>query len=328
MHKLAVMFALGATLAPSLAAQGLQTTLEAIQPLTLSLGGVPQQQHPAGPLTSASLSILDPTCLANGTLTCAITGNSLSASHNVWGPNCGGLTATSDLRLNVSALQPGWATLRMSITASGDCGGQFRVDVGDDGSNEVSYSWGSTFEKTRNLVIPVGTTPLPVRIYQYTCGAQPTGQSVNLVVEQWDATATQDQVGCGGLFGSAGWQAIECDHTLMFVDDPAPGALGVLRAGGFGQFHSFVVASTAPTAPLQLPAPFTQICPTLANVLLLAPGAQSGMLGRQILWELPVPTLPVGLTFFVQHACAAVWQLPQMWALTRFDTSNVVRIDT
>jgi len=328
MTKLSLTFLLSSLLATTLTAQSVQTTMEAVQPLTLSLGSVVQQQHPAGPFTTASLSINDPSCLATGSLSCTLNGNHVTAAQNVWGPNCGGLTANTDVRLTLTSPQSGWATLRFYIGAGGDCGGSFRVDVDDDGSNEIYYTWGTTFEKSRNLIVPVGPTAQVVRITQYTCGAQPTAQSFNLTIDEWDPTATPDQPGCGGLFGSPGWQALECDHTLMFLDSLVPSELGVLRAGGYGQFHTFVVATSSTTLPLQLPTPFAQTCPTLANVLAFDSGLHSGMLGRQDIWNLHVPMLPIGLTFYVQHACAAIYQPSQFWAQTRFDTSNVLRIDT
>lgn len=43
---------------------------------------------------------------------------------------------------------------------------------------------------------------------------------------------------------------------------------------------------------------------------------------------LPQQQPPAGLTSFVQHACVAFYQPSQFWAQSRFDTSNVVRIDT
>jgi hypothetical protein len=308
----------------------IQATLLAPQPLVLQNSGGTQSVQPAGSLTSAALAI-GPASL----------GCSLAPSANGWllesDQNCplassGYYLADTELLVSFSSPTPVVCTLRLENQLGGDAGAYTTVDVGDDGVLEYAELWGSSALLTTrdHLVVTVGPTPLSVRITQQ-CGGWPISEShLDLALEPWSPLGTPAAAGAGGVFsyGSFPPPQIRSDHLLDLIDDGVPGSSGLLRARGLGQFEVFVASLQPNTLPLQLPAPFAQTCDVLANVGAVAPGTvvAGGWLSDSS-WDLRLPQLPAGVTFYVQHLCA---KLPTQSypGNTLFDASNVVRIDT
>ncbi|MFK7742755.1 MAG: hypothetical protein AB8H80_20755 [Planctomycetota bacterium] len=318
-------------LAANARCQNVQATLTAVQPILLQEWQLPatfiqQVAQPAGPLTSASLSL--PPASASCALTPQASGWRLDAGALTYAIS-GYFSTSFDLRLDLDAPAGTIATLALDSELAGDGVSSVRLDIDDDGSDEVSTSWGSSFPRTtrRNFVIEFQGTPVPVRVRLTNNGFPGAANNLAISVNEWSSTATAAGLGCGGIGLVGGTMASTAqgvyDQVLELIDSPNPLSSGTLRARGIGNFATFLVATAnAPTA-ITLPAPFSETCPALSGAIAAAGIANGAPLATS--WDLALPLLPPGLTAYVQHATAS-W-LPSAGGNVLFDTSNVLRVD-
>lgn len=330
MLKLATHLPLAATLfASGLACQTIQASLVALQPLVLSQNGGAQVTHPAGPLTNASLTLgpssltvgLTPTALGHNLRTNLLCGFPSSVSSYY--------LADSELELTLTATAPTRATLRINARCQDDGGGSINLNV--PGYGGVSFFNGSASGRTEihHYLVDLSSTPLTISISQ-SAGGFPAGVSfLDADIELASSLSSPGAAGCGGLFynGQPNTGTYQADHYLDLVDNTNPNSSGTLRASALGQWSGFLFGFTAPQLPLQLPAPFTASCPTLANVAVLTEGTVVGTANLPSAWEVTLPLFPPGGTFWVQHACAKV-PTQSFPGNILWNTSNLVRIDT
>ena len=315
-------------LAAGLSAQNIQASLTALQPLTLNQANVGTVTHPAGPLTSANLSLGTSSVTVN--LAQTTLGHSLSTYLDCdFAQGANYYTASTDLELTLSASLPTRATLRIYTFCGDDGGGSVDIDVPGYGS--ITFYNGSSFGERHydHFLVDLTTTGLPITITQASGGFQAGRSLVSLAIEEWSPLASPTASGCGGLFytGNPSYPVYQGDHFLDLVDNANPTISGTLRADAFGQFSSYVLSFQPTQAPLQLPAPFSASCPILSNAPVLVAGFETDNFGLPTAWEVDLPVLPAGLTFYAQHACAKV-TTTAIPGNTLWNTSNVVRIDT
>lgn len=328
--------------APLLPAQNVTATLEALTPITASWVGAPPGTpdatvtHPAGPLTSVDLATANNVAQFSCDLSNDGVEWTFDAYNSVFSTGPGDPAyAEADLLLTLSAPPGTCASLSLAFQHAGDSPvlDGFQVDVGDDGSFEYDSGYEPQQLSRRQHVLTFGGGSVPVRITSYNAFAFPP-QAVSLVarVREWSPHATPAADGCAAI--APLWTvtlALDTDYTLDMVAPTSPASLGTLRARGVGNFNWFCASDSPALLPVQLPAPILGACPLFANVVLTDPGAVTELFTFfptpvPIGWQLDVPALPPGFTFYMQHACASL--LPGSVLNSRFGTSNVIRIDT
>lgn len=318
-------------LAGCLASQTIQASLTALQPISLSQNGGNQVTHPAGPLTSANLS-LGPSSVTVD-LTPTTLGWNLESSIYCGFPSTqqSWYQGSTDMELSLSASAPTRAILRLYSLCADDGGGSISIQVPGYGS--VSFGSGSAngARHVDHFLVDLDTTPLVMSVNQ-SAGGWPAGTSYLLAdVELLSPLATPEAAGCGGVF-YVGFQQVvaeyDTDHFLDLVDNGSATSAGTLRASALGQWSSFFVGFSPALMPLQLPAPFSSTCPTLSNIAVTSAGSvTSSYRFVPASWEIVLPLLPPGLTIYAQHGCAKIPQAPATGNIL-WNTSNVVRIDT
>jgi len=295
--------------------------------------------QPPGIVSNASLAV------NFASLSCSLTTTSgehlLSISHSAFNahPN------RSEVHADVTLWLLGPASRSIGVDVLVDHGGDFadangvRVDVGDDGSDEVWSACGFTCQfvtNHRGFHWSFADGPLPIRVRADQAaifGAQ--GYGLQLRVRPWIPGATPETDDCGGV----AWHGPDISPTstnahLFAEQSTQPNELCTLRAMGFGNFGAFLVSTAPATMTLTLPPPFSTTCDVLAFSFADAPGSvsESILLSAQPPmpreWLLPVPTLPPNLTLYVQHASAEPTALVPGYNQPWFGTSNVIRIDT
>ena len=163
-----------------LAAQTIQASLVALQPLTITETGLGQVSHPAGPLTAAQLS------LGSSTVDVDLTQTALG--HNL---ECRLLTITTtapqhahiantDLQLTVSASVPTRATLRIFSHCQEDGVGTVNIDVPGHGSIVFSHGGGIGSRHNDHFQVDLTSTPLPITITQSAGGPPPAYSFVSV----------------------------------------------------------------------------------------------------------------------------------------------------
>jgi hypothetical protein len=297
------------------------------------------QTHPAGTLSAANVQVGHgvQTNVAHYTCTLLPMGNgyTLDASTSVAGYVSGVQFLThADLLFVLTGPADLVVSIGLLLSHGGDFTSSppFRVDLGDDGTIEVDsgcMNCGSArHHRLWTWDFAAGHLGIRIRTDQQSMGGA-QGHSLSLAVQPWIGAASHAAADCGGIayVASPSNSERESSNYQLAVDEPTqPSQLAVLRAVGLGQVNALVVAMQPGTTPLQLPAPFTSTCPVLANVLLfdvLGPSTTTtAPSGTPWEWQLPVPLLAPGLTFYVQHLSAHV--ASPFW----FGASNIVRIDT
>ncbi len=212
--------------------------------------------------------------------------------------------------------------LQIDMSNGGDFPAQLEVDVFDDGVVEVDSNdlQGSSWPPLLvNLHMPlVLTGSVPVRIRMQGSTIAPVGHSIEVRFLPWGAGTDDLGSSCAsnlvGYIGGQDW------HDYFLAALPGIGAEALrFVADGYGPLATFVVS----LQPTRLPVGWIGLgvgCDDLLAVPLLdGPGIQLEA-GR---WALPVPPLPAGLTFFVQHVSLGSWG-----SAPRFGVTNVVRYQT
>ncbi|MFT4840300.1 MAG: hypothetical protein ACJAQZ_000118 [Planctomycetota bacterium] len=303
-----------------------------------TLGGL--DTHPAGPLSNAIVQVSGGSQQSqfDCDLSSYVGFDELTATTicrgSYWPSNA---STHADLTLTIDGPVGRHVGISIDINHFGDYSSAegFRIDVEDDGTIDL------------DSVAPVGSTglhehlhlswdfaggPLPIRIRTDQLGfGGPQMYSLRIRVWPWTPAATPAGPDCGlraALYDGHHYES--SNYHMTARASSAPGELAILQATGLGQLNAFVVAAQPMVMPLQLPPPFTTACDILANGLSYGSGTVTELnnvtpvLGyfppRE--WQLVVPTLPPGLTFYVQHASAS--SFAPFW----FGTTNRIRFDT
>lgn len=298
-------------------------------------GECASQIFPPGPFTSMSLSVprIHYSChltqVGSDWHLFATSGDNAYQAY----PNA---TDHADLTLTLTAPQGTIAMIDLQVGQGGDAPSPsgFRVDWGNDGTVEVESTCLTctylTHIRTWTWDFSNGDLAIRIRTDQVSiAGVQ--GYQCELNVRPWGAGATPIAPDCGGLInyqpGGSGSGLVSTNYQIAALPPTQAVALATLRANGGGQFGAFLVSDSQVTQPLTLPSPFTATCSVLAAPLFFDLGTVTATFSswtsappRQ--WDLVVPQLPPGITFYVQHASA----LPI--APFPFGSSNVLRIDT
>ena len=211
------------------------------------------------------------------------------------------------------------------------------VDVGDDGTIEYDTMCPFTCHDPTNhrgFHWSFSNGPLPIRV---RADDSPIwafrGFSLDLRVRPWIAEASPEADGCAGIAWHGHQSLLASSNAHLSVEASSqPNELGVLRALGFGNFGAFLVSAAPGTTSLTLPSPFLSICDVLAFTFADSPGTVSATMQLVAMppreWTLPIPTLPPGLTFYLQHASVEPTTTFPLHVPPWFGTSNVIRLDT
>jgi hypothetical protein len=327
-------------LAPFASAQGIAASLVANDAITATLFDpstnttIAQQSQPAGPLWSANLQVGSYAVCSCSLAQLGSTWQFLASSQAIVPPNPvqQGITH-ADLLLTLTGT--GTIALDLSLAHLGDQSDPtvMRIDVGNDGSVEVnSGPIGSPWHhRLWTWDFAQGSLPIRVRTDQVSYGGAQR-YDVNLRVLPWAAGASPAAPGCpfvATIRDGQGWAAESTNYQLAALPSTAPQQFATLRAFGLGQFGLFLVAVQPAIAVVPIPAPFypSSSVPLLVNAIFMQAGTVTANVGIVTpviprTWEVPVPLLPPGLTFWVQHTSATLVYPQQV------GTTNVIRFDT
>lgn len=324
-------------LAPAVAQGPLQATLLALQPIesewTSAPPGTPGAlvSVPAGAITRAEVRA--PVGQNWASFDCSISpigeGVRVLATSVVFPPGNELAETRADLLLLLSAPQPITVALDLHVAHFGDTPSAlgFRIDIGDDGSDELDTSSPECCGSVRRFAATttIGPSGLPVRIRSTnTMGASPQAFELWLDAEPWLAAATPISPDCGALGTKLPPQGYyQGNYQLAVLPPVSPYEFALLRAAGLGEFDLFLVGTDPGTAPLLPPAPLPGPCDVLAGIVFAFPGEATILSPARSGFELRVPPLPIGLVIYVQHMSAAGTAAP-----FAFGSTNVVRVDT
>lgn len=330
-------FFLGVTLlAPAVAQSPLQATLIAVAPVEAEWVNAPPgtagalMSQAAGPLTSVDLTA--PVGQNWAHVTCALSANGpgwrLVASSQVFSPPGEIAETRVDLLLLLAATAPTTLALDLQLAHWGDFpfGVGFRIDLGDDGSDELDttlpFCCGSV--RRQSLTRTIDGSGLAIRIRGInTMWVSPQAYDLRIEAQPWLPQASAVAADCGGLGIEAPFPVwYEGNYQLAALPSSDPAEFGVLRATGLGGFDLFVVAGLPTTAPLVVPPPLPGPCDLLTDILIAVPGTSTVPGSTATEWELRLPLLPPGLVLFAQHASV------HTIAPFGFGTTNVLRLDT
>ena len=329
-------------------AQNVAATLIAQPPITAHWLNAPPGtngafvSHPAGPATTVAL-----TAPPNGSA--AVYNHTLRNNNGVWTLQAfgsayvqGGYSEVrADCLLTLTAPPETKATLAARITHLGDTPNPhgFEVDLHADGIIEVQAISNATFAtRYEDLVLDFANGPIQIRVTSsLNSDVSPQPFQLRLDITEWIAGVESARPSCGdGSFHDpSGWLQLVSDYSLDAVANPQPNTHSLLRARGLGELHWFLVSSLDQTQQLQLPTPFAGLCDVLSSNVLTTTGTVSQYLTTfvagsayqvPLTWQLSVPTLPPGLTLFVQQASLCFTPSPTSNA--QFGISNTIRIDT
>lgn len=323
--------------ATCLAQTPLQATLTALAPIVASGNAGAPVSHPAGPLTSANVVGPAGTThasfgvnLVDAGTTCTLTATSTVATLT-W-PNQAQTTA--DLLLVVAPVVPGviaYAQIRIQHGGDSPHFEGFEIDVGNDGAFEMDTGFPFPGSRgRRHYTLDFAGGPLVVRIRHRNAplvAAPAQGYSLEVRVDTCPPNPTPVAAECAANV-IAPWNGARLDSNYQVAAFAAAAPnLVELRAIGYGDFDVFVVSDQPAAQPLQLPAPYTQVCDVLANVLVAVAGVQTAQGGtvanpQPIDWALTIPQLPPGLVLYVQHLSAS------FGTPFAFGASNRLRLDT
>lgn len=324
-------------LAPAVAQGPLQATLLALQPIEAEWTSAPPgtpgalASVPSGPITRAEVHA--PAGQNWATFDCSLAplggGVRVLASSVVFPPGAELAETRADLLLLLSAPQPTTVALDLHVAHFGDTpsAGGFRIDLGDDGSDELDTSSPECCGSVRRFAATttIGPGGLSVRIRSTnTMGASPQAFELWLDAEPWHPAATPISPACDALATKLPPQGYyQGNYQLAALPPVSPFEFALLRASGLGPFDLFVVSADPGTAPLTLPAPLPGPCDLLTNLVFAIPGEATILSPARSGFELRVPPLPPGLVLYVQHVSVENEVAP-----FAFGTTNVVRIDT
>ncbi|MBL9079515.1 MAG: hypothetical protein JNL08_18575 [Planctomycetes bacterium] len=212
--------------------------------------------------------------------------------------------------------------LQIDMDNFGDFPAHLEVDVFDDGVVEVDsneFQWLSWPPLLVNLHMPlVLTGSVPVRIRMQGWTLAPVGHSIEVRFLPW-ASGTED-LGSSCAANLVGYIGNQDSHDYFLAALPGVGAEALrFVADGYGPLATFVVSLQSARLPVGAIGLGLGCDDLLAVPLLDGPGLQLES-GR---WALPVPPLPAGLEFFVQHVSLGNWG-----SSPRFGVTNVVRYQT
>lgn len=272
----------------------------------------------AGPLTSANVVAGNGSAVWAGFQCSLVPGGSqvqFFAHHSVappFAPNAV-VSVTADLTLLLTVAPGDAIALDVELQHSGDLptASAFRIDLGDDGSTEIDMNSSACCGTTHHRLFsqpPVGGV-LPIRItanvYQ---PPSPQAFTLSLAATTWPAGFTSVAAGCGGLVSHhlPGSTAFTSDCQIAALPPIAANSLARLRATGGGVFGMFLVSAQPGVFSLSLGPPFPSTCDLLSganavfgNVTLQSTATLTTV---PVEWEIDVPALPPGLSFYVQHA--------------------------
>ncbi len=236
-----------------------------------------------------------------------------------------GYHASTDVDLDCTLWLSGTNTnghVQLDMLNAGDFPGHLIVDVLDDGVIEAdSYAlqWSyAPFTASLHAPVVVNGAPVPIRIRMQGMTLAPEWRSIQVRFVPWAAGTEDIGSSCTpNLIGYLGSQDVQ-DYYLAALPGMGGEALR-FAAEGYGTLATFVVS----LGPTRLPRGTIGLGPwcddLLAVPLLDGPGISLG--GGQ--WILPVPPLPGGLQFYVQHVSLGSWS-----GYVRFGITNVVRYQT
>lgn len=212
--------------------------------------------------------------------------------------------------------------LQIDMHNGGDFPAHLEVDVFDDGvvdvdSNQLQWSsWPPLLVNFHRPLTLTGSVAVRIRMQGTTIA--PVGHSIEVRFLPW-ANGTEDLgSSCpSNLVGYIGEQDFD-DYFLAALPGEGAEALRFV-ADGYGPLATFVVSLQSARLPVGAIGLGVGCDDLLAVPLLDGPGIQLEP-GR---WALPVPPLPAGLEFFVQHVSLGNWG-----SAPRFGVTNVVRYQT
>jgi hypothetical protein len=209
------------------------------------------------------------------------------------------------------------------------------IDIGNDGSVEATSQTAQwLYRREWRIPATLGATGLDVRIvHSDTASALVPGADWRVKVTFEPSSHAATDLGSSCASNDVGWAlpnggtSIVAEHHPYFLH-AAPGSGGELcrlLARGHGPIAAFVVA----TDPTRVAPGWLGIglgCDDLLqNVALTLPGLSFAA----ETWELAVPALPPGLTFWFQHVSfGPAWTTSSGSPVLRTGVSNLVRIDT
>ncbi|MCB9876226.1 MAG: hypothetical protein H6835_01380 [Planctomycetes bacterium] len=314
------------------------TTAQWIDPATGAVGA--QMSTPPGPTTGTAVQVGYGGNPSFARYQCSLApagdGFAFSASSSCSYP-LGSIVGQihADLTLTIAGNGAAFAGIDALLWHGGDYPGPtaMLVDVGDDGVVDLTSDWsvGPGYRQHRLWYWDFADGDLVIRVRSDQAsfgGWQVHGLSLD--VRPWAPGTSPVSAGSTTIpYIPINVTDPESSNYALVAEPPAqPQHAMDLRATGMGHYGYFLVSDVGATLPLLLPAPWNVPSPALSNVLAFAGGAVTATVPyppnaptpRE--WVLPVPPLPPGLTFYVQHASAN--QYYAFW----FGTTNVVRIDT
>lgn len=324
-------------LAPAVAQPPLQATLLALQPIEAEWTSAPAGTAgalvsvPAGPVTRAEAYAPVGQNWAIFDCSVASIGNGVRvlATSVVFPPGSELAETRADLLLLLSAPQAITVALDLHVAHFGDTpsAAGFRIDIGDDGSDELDTSSPACCGSVRRhaTTTTIGPNGLSVRIRSTnTMDASPQAFELWIDAEPWHAAATPITLACDALGTKLPPQGYyQGNYQLSVLPPLSPYEFALLRAAGLGTFDLFIVSTDPGMAPLTLPAPLPGPCDLLTNIVFALPGDATILAPARSGFEMRVPLLPPGLVVYVQHL-----SVENMAAPFAFGTTNVVRVDT
>jgi len=244
--------------------------------------------------------------------------------------------SSADLSLLVSGPvgQRGHVAVVMLVVDDGRTANSVTVDVGDDGSIEATTQttqWAYRREWRIPAVLgpnglairivhddPFGTSG-PINEWNVAVSFEPTSDAA---MELGSSCGTND-VGWGWPFSSS---FLADDHPYFLYAAPGGGGeLCRLIARGHGPIAAFVVAMD----PSRVAPGWLGVGLGCDDLLQNVAFTIEGDVTAPNTWEFAVPTLPPGLTFWVQHASfGPMWVSSLVPPVLRTGVSNLVRIDS
>ncbi|MFO1076317.1 MAG: hypothetical protein U1E73_01165 [Planctomycetota bacterium] len=321
---LAVLCALAP--APAVAQSGFSAQWTAVQPIVAQWVNAPIGTQnpivtwPAGPLPATPLTVaVHPTGPNAQTvfyssplpLQSGMEHNWLFASL-WWAPYPQVTLTTADLLLQISGPQSATGSIEFRVTDAGDTPDPtgFRIDVGNDGTVEVDtrqpFAPTTFVDRRAAYAWDFANGPLFVRVTHHSGGyVAPQLFTLQVSFRSWVAGMRSSGDDCGAVGSVPVTSGYESHYHLAALPSLSPNHAMVLRATGVGPFASFLVSLQPHTAVYGIPGFLTPPCDLLAPVeFLVAGGVSSVVPGTPfaVEWIAPVPHLPPGLDFYVQHA--------------------------
>lgn len=311
---------------PALAQTGVTAVLVANAPIVVSWtdagNTITASQPPGALLQTGSVEIPNPG-LIQVSWTPPTATDAACRLHYFSNPYPGATDVSLDCTLWLSSPNA-HGHVQIDMLNAGDFPGYLTVDVMDDGVIEATSalqagSW-PAFTANLNASIVLTGTPVPVRMRMTGLNLALELRTIEVRFVPW-ATGTEDLgSSCtpNRVFPYHWGPNVQEDYFLAALPGTGSEALRFV-ADGYGTLETFVVSlGSMRLYPGTIGLGFG--CDDLlAAPLLDGPGISLGS-GR---WALPVPPLPGGLEFFVQHV-----SLGASGGIIIFGVTNVVRYQT